>query len=53
MADDPRFNTYGKFAPNQRQILHLYSIMVYHMDDDGRIAVLLPHGVLSVEQEKQ
>ena len=46
MADDPRFNTYGKFAPKSKADFAFVQHMVYHMDDDGRIAVLLPHGVL-------
>ena len=46
MADDPRFNFYGKFAPKSKADFAFVQHMVYHMDDDGRIAVLLPHGVL-------
>lgn len=46
MADDPRFNSYGKFAPKSKADFAFVQHMVYHMDDDGRIAVLLPHGVL-------
>lgn len=46
MEDDPRFNTYGKFAPKSKADFAFVQHMVHHMDDDGRIAVLLPHGVL-------
>ena len=46
MADDPRFNTYGKFAPKSKADFAFVQHMVHHMDDDGRIAVLLPHGAL-------
>ncbi len=46
MAEDPRFNTYGKFAPKAKADWAFVQHMVHHMDDDGRIAVLLPHGVL-------
>lgn len=46
MADDPRFNTYGKYAPKSKADFAFVQHMVHHMDDDGRIAVLLPHGVL-------
>ena len=46
MADDPRFNIYGKFAPKSKADFAFVQHMVHHMDDDGRIAVLLPHGVL-------
>lgn len=46
MADDPRYNEYGKLAPTSKADFAFVQHMVYHMDDDGRIAVLLPHGVL-------
>ena len=46
MPDDPRFNYYGKIAPKTKADFAFLQHMVYHMDDDGRIAVLLPHGVL-------
>ena len=46
MADDPRFNEYGKLVPVSKADFAFVQHMVYHMDDDGRIAVLLPHGVL-------
>ena len=45
--NDPRFNFYGKFPPKSRADYAFLQHMIYHMDDsDGRIAVLLPHGVL-------
>ena len=45
--DDPRFSGVGKLAPKSHADLAFLQHMVYHMDDvDGRIAVLLPHGVL-------
>lgn len=46
MKDDPRFNAYGKFVPKSKADFAFVQHMVHHMDDDGRIAVLLPHGVL-------
>lgn len=46
MADDPRYNEYGKLAPTSKADFAFVQHMIYHMDDDGRIAVLLPHGVL-------
>lgn len=46
MADDPRFNEYGKLAPASKADFAFVQHMVHHMDEDGRIAVLLPHGVL-------
>lgn len=46
MPDDPRFNVYGKYVPKSKADFAFVQHMVYHMDDDGRIAVLLPHGAL-------
>ena len=46
MADDPRYNEYGKIVPVSKADLAFVQHMVYHMDDDGRVACLLPHGVL-------
>lgn len=46
MPDDPRYNAYGKLVPKSKADFAFVQHMVYHMDDDGRIAVLLPHGVL-------
>ena len=46
MADDPRFNEYGKIVPVSKADLAFVQHMVYHMDDDGRVVCLLPHGVL-------
>lgn len=46
IADDERFNMYGKMAPKTKADLAFVQHMVHHMDEDGRIAVLLPHGVL-------
>ena len=46
MADDPRFNQYGKLVPKSKADFAFVQHMVHHMDDDGRVAVLLPHGVL-------
>lgn len=45
--DDPRYSGAGKLAPKSYADLAFVEHMVYHMDeDDGRISVLLPHGVL-------
>lgn len=45
--DDPRYSGVGKLAPKSHADLAFVQHMVYHMDEqDGRIAVLLPHGVL-------
>lgn len=45
--DDPRYSGVGKLAPKSYADLAFVEHMIYHMDDeDGRVAVLLPHGVL-------
>ena len=44
--DDERFSAYGKLAPKSTADFAFVQHMIYHMDSDGRIAVLLPHGVL-------
>ncbi|MDE6969578.1 MAG: type I restriction-modification system subunit M [Eubacterium sp.] len=45
--DDPRYSGVGKLAPKSHADFAFLQHMVYHMDEtDGRIAVLLPHGVL-------
>lgn len=45
--DDPRYSGAGKLAPKSHADFAFVEHMVYHMDeDDGRVAVLLPHGVL-------
>lgn len=43
---DPRFNGLGVLAPKSYADLAFLQHIVYHMSDDGRAAVLLPHGVL-------
>ena len=44
--EDERFNEYGKLAPKSKADFAFVQHMISHMDEDGRIAVLLPHGVL-------
>ena len=45
--DDPRYSGVGKLAPKSHADLAFLQHMIYHMDEtDGRVAVLLPHGVL-------
>lgn len=47
LLDDPRYSGVGKLAPKSHADMAFVEHMVYHMDDnDGRVAVLLPHGVL-------
>jgi len=44
--DDERFSGVGKLAPSSKADFAFVEHMVSHMADDGRVAVLLPHGVL-------
>ena len=45
--DDPRYAGAGKLAPKSAADLAFVEHMIYHMDEEnGRVAVLLPHGVL-------
>ena len=45
--DDPRYSGAGKLIPKFHTDFAFVEHMVYHMDeDDGCVAVLLPHGVL-------
>lgn len=45
--EDPRYSGAGKLAPKKYADFAFVEHMIYHMDDDdGRVAVLLSHGVL-------
>lgn len=46
LLDDPRFSSCGVLAPQGKADLMFVESMVYHMSEDGRIAVLLPSGAL-------
>lgn len=45
MSDD-RFSVYGKLAPSSKADMAFVQHMVYHLAEDGCMAVVLPHGVL-------
>jgi len=45
MSDD-RFSQYGKLAPSSKADFAFVQHMVHQLDDNGRMAVVLPHGVL-------
>ncbi len=45
MTDD-RFSAYGKLAPSSKADFAFVQHMVHQLNDDGRMAVVLPHGVL-------
>lgn len=47
LLDDPRYSGAGKLPLKSHADYAFVEHMIYHMDDDdGRVAVLLPHGVL-------
>jgi type I restriction enzyme M protein len=45
MSDD-RFGSYGKLAPSSKADFAFLQHMVYHLDENGTMACVLPHGVL-------
>src|SRR5690606_15031383 len=45
MTDD-RFSQYGKLAPASKADFAFVQHMVYHLAENGIMAVVLPHGVL-------
>ena len=45
MSDD-RFSQYGKLAPKTKADYAFVQHMIYQLDDNGTMAVVLPHGVL-------
>ncbi len=45
MSDD-RFSQYGRLAPSSKADFAFVQHMVYHLADNGTMAIVLPHGVL-------
>ena len=45
MSDD-RFSQYGKLAPSSKADMAFIQHMLYHLAEDGIMAVVMPHGVL-------
>jgi len=43
---DDRFAQYGKLAPASKADYAFITHMIHHLDDNGTMAVVLPHGVL-------
>ncbi|WP_407886564.1 type I restriction-modification system subunit M [Levilactobacillus sp. N40-8-2] len=43
---DPRFKDYGKLAPASKADFAFLLHGLYHLADQGRMAIVLPHGVL-------
>ena len=44
--DDDRFRDYGKLAPKSKADFAFVQHMIHQLEDDGTMAVVLPHGVL-------
>lgn len=44
--DDERFSAYGKLAPKSKADYAFIQHMIHQLDDNGTMAVVLPHGVL-------
>jgi type I restriction enzyme M protein len=44
--NDERFSVYGKLSPKSKADFAFIAHMIYHLDDNGTMAVVLPHGVL-------
>ena len=45
-STDDRFSQYGKLAPKTKADFAFVQHMVYHLDENGIMATVLPHGVL-------
>jgi len=46
LENDDRFSAYGKLAPKTKADFAFVQHMVHHLDDNGTMACVLPHGVL-------
>lgn len=46
LMDDDRFSQYGRLAPASKADFAFIQHMVHHLDDNGVMAVIVPHGVL-------
>ena len=44
--DDSRFSAYGKLAPKSKADYAFVQHMIYHLNESGTMAIVLPHGVL-------
>ena len=44
--DDPRFSAYGKLAPKSKADYAFVQHMIYQLNEQGTMAIVLPHGVL-------
>lgn len=46
LAHDDRFSQYGRLAPKSKADYAFVTHMLYHLSDNGTMAVVLPHGAL-------
>ena len=46
LLDDPRFSKYGVLPPYSKADYAFLLHSLYHLKDDGTMAIMLPHGVL-------
>lgn len=46
LAHDDRFSQYGRLAPKTKADYAFVTHMLYHLSDNGTMAVVLPHGAL-------
>jgi type I restriction enzyme M protein len=44
--NDPRFSDYGKLAPKSKTDFAFIQHMIYHLDENGTMGIILPHGIL-------
>ena len=44
--NDDRFSQYGKLAPKTKADFAFVQHMIHHLDENGTMAIVLPHGVL-------
>jgi len=46
LAHDDRFSQYGRLAPKSAADYAFVTHMLYHLADNGTMAIVLPHGAL-------
>lgn len=46
LLEDERYSAYGRLAPKSKADFAFVQHMIHHLDDNGTMAVVLPHGVL-------
>lgn len=46
LLNDDRYSQYGRLAPSSKADFAFVQNMLHQLDDDGTMAVILPHGVL-------